>query len=94
MNEPKEVDVFSKPPIKLLCSPREFEIGMNSPFWMDMKAQIEAWLEDVRDNLEDPNNIWLERTLRRLGGNAEALRNVILLPEITLANLEDGVTDV
>lgn len=90
----EEVDVFEKPPVRIECSVREFEIGMASPFWQAMKVQLEAWIEDIRDNLEDPDNIYLERTLRRLGGNAQALRYVMRLPEITLKNLEDGINEL
>lgn len=90
----KETDVFERPPVQLDCSVREFQDGMSSPFWRNMERQLQVWLEDIRDNLEDPDNIYLERTLRRLGGNAEALRYVLKLPSITLANLEDGITDV
>lgn len=91
---PDEAKIFDRPPVRITCSVREFEIGMGSPFWQAMKTQIEAWVEDVRDNLEDPDNIYLERTLRRLAGNAEALRNVLRLPEITLRNLEDGINEM
>jgi len=90
----REVDIFGRTPVELHCSVEEFIQGVASPFWRDMKAQIEAWLEDVRVNLEDPDNIYLEKTLRRLAGNAEAMRHILILPEVTLANLEDGTRDV
>ena len=93
MNE-KGVDVFDRVKVELDCSPREFEIGMDTPFWRNMRAQIEAWLKDVQISLEDPDNVHPEKTLRRLGGNAEAMRHILILPEVTLANLEDGVRDV
>lgn len=96
MDEAKEIEteVFEKVLVKLDCSPRELELGMQSPFWRNMRMQIEAWLEDIRDHLEDPDNLYLERTLRRLGGNAAALRYVLRLPDETLRNLRDGLTDV
>lgn len=86
--------VFDKPPVQLISSPTEFEQGMGSPFWQDMRNQIEAWLSDVRDTLEDPENIYLERTLRRLGGNAEALRRILILPSETLVNLREKRTEI
>ena len=81
--------LFDKEPVQLISSPTEFEQGMGSPFWQDMKNQLEAWLSDVRDTLEDPENIYLDRTLHRLGGNAEALRRVLMLPSETLKNLRE-----
>jgi len=81
--------LFDKEPVQLFSSPTEFEQGISSPFWQDMSRQIEAWLIDVRDTLEDPDNIYLDRTLHRLGGNAEALRRVLMLPEETLKNLRE-----
>jgi len=81
--------LFDKEPVQLFSSPTEFEPGIGSPFWQDMRRQIEAWLIDVRDTLEDPDNIYLDRTLHRLGGNAEALRRVLMLPEETLKNLRE-----
>jgi len=90
----EDAKIFDRPPVKIQCSVREFELGIGSPFWQAMKVQIEAWMEDIRDNLEDPENIYLERSLRRLGGNAEALRNVLQLPELTLRNLQDGINEM
>jgi len=81
--------LFDKEPVQLISSPTEFEQGIGSPFWQDMKNQLEAWLSDVRDTLEDPENIYLDRTLHRLGGNAEALRRVLMLPSETLKNLRE-----
>jgi len=81
--------IFDKEPVQLISSPNEFEQGMGSPFWQDMKNQLDAWLSDVRDALEDPENISLDKTLHRLGGNAQALRRVLILPDETLKNLRE-----
>ena len=81
--------IFDKEPVQLVSSPTEFEQGLSSPFWQDMKNQIEAWLSDVRDALEDPENISFDKTLHRLGGNAQALRRVLILPSETLVNLRE-----
>lgn len=85
---------FERPFVELQSSPTEFERGVDSPFWRDMKRQIEAWLEDVRDALEDHDNILMDKTIHRLGGNAQALRYVLSLPEITLANLKDNIKEM
>ena len=81
--------IFDREPIQLISSPTEFEQGIGSPFWQDMKNQIEAWLSDVRDALEDSDNVYFDKTLHRLGGNAEALRRVLILPNETLKNLNE-----
>jgi len=80
--------------VELVSSPKEIEEFMMSPGWTDMKNQIQAWLEDVRDTLEDQDNILLDKTIHRLGGNAESLRRVLALPSVTLANLNDGIREV
>ena len=81
--------IFDKEPVQLISSPTEFEQGMGSPFWQDMKNQLEAWLSDVRDALEDPENLSFDKTLHRLGGSAQALRRVLMLPNETLTNIKE-----
>ena len=90
----KRETIFDRAPVHLVSSPTEFQQGIESLFWQDMKNQIEAWLSDVRDALEDSDNILRDETLRRLGGNAEALRRVLRLPEETLANLRDKMREI
>jgi len=89
VKEPKDSRV-----VELISSPREMEDFIMSPGWTDIKNQITVWLEDVRDTLEDPDNILLDRTLHRLGGNAESLRRVLALPSVTLASLIDGIKEI
>lgn len=89
MEEVKEPRV-----VELISTPREMEDFIMSPGWADIKSQLLAWLEDIRDSLEDQDNILLDKTLHRLGGNAELLRRVIALPSVTLANLTEGIKEV
>lgn len=86
--------IFNRPFVELHSSPTEFEQGMSSPFWQDMRRALEAWLSDVRDALEDPDNLLLDKTLHRLGGNAEAIRRVLVLPEETLRNIKDNLKEM
>jgi hypothetical protein len=90
----KKETIFDRPPVRLESSPTEFEQGIESQFWQDMKRQIEAWLSDVRDTLEDSDNFLFDKTLHRLGGNAEALRRVLILPGETLKNLRENRKEV
>ena len=80
--------------VQLQCSVNEFKEGMESRFWQDVKNQLEAWKEDIRDATEDPDGVLSDKTLHRLGGNIETLHRVLQLPEQTLKNLEDKVTEV
>ena len=80
--------------VQLQCSVNEFKEGMESTFWKDIYNQLDAWIDDIRDSLEDPDNMLLDKTLHRLGGNIESLHRVMQLPEQTLKNLEDKVTEI
>ena len=61
---------------------REFA---QSSIWQDLTLTIGDWLEDTRDKLEAENDA-LE--IRRYQGIAECLRNVLNLPESTIAMIE------
>jgi len=56
----------------------------NSTIWRDIKNELEAWLEDIRDQLENTDGSLSVRILDRLGGNAESVRNLISLPEVLI----------
>lgn len=57
-----------------------------SPIWKDMKVEMEIWLDDVHLMLENPDGSLSPRTLDRLGGNAEAIRNLSNFPEVLITN--------
>jgi len=90
----KEETLFDRVEVELVSSSNEFKEWLEAPACQDYKNQLVAWLKDVQIALEDPDNILLEKTLRRLGGNAEALRYALALLDITLANLEDDVREI
>jgi len=46
-----------------------------SNIWKQMQEEFGVWLDDIHKQLENPE--CEEKVLRRLGGNAEAVRNVI-----------------
>ena len=59
-----------------------------SPIWKDLKYELNAWLTDIRDQLENSDGNMSPRIMDRLGGNAETVRNVLALPEILLETLK------
>ena len=60
----------------------------NSIIWADIKSELEIWLTDIRDQLENSNGSLSVRILDRLGGNAESVRNLLALPEVMLETLD------
>ncbi len=64
------------------------EFIKHSIIWADIKQELEIWLKDIRDQLENTNGSLSVRTLDRLGGNAESVRNLLALPEVMLETLE------
>ena len=90
----KEETLFDRVEVELVSSSNEFKEWAESVPCQDFKNQLQAWLKDIQLTLEDADNILLDKTLHRLGGNAEALRYAMVLLDITLANLEDDIRDI
>lgn len=59
----------------------------SSPIWADIQSELQAWLEDIRDQLENTNGQTGIRVMDRLGGNAESVRNLLALPQVLLETL-------
>ena len=62
-------------------SAKAFEEFMDSTVWDDMLQELNAWVDDVHKILEDPSGDVGDKSLHRLGGNAETIRNVMKMPE-------------
>lgn len=63
----------------------------DSVIWLDITNEVTAWLEDVRNQLEQVENT---EELRRFQGIAEACRYFLQLPEQIMNSLEvRGETD-
>lgn len=75
-------------PNEFIGSTRDVREGTNTRFFGWMREELNAWLDSIRDELEDPGNAYDDKTLHRLGGNAETLRRVLALPEVLIALLE------
>ena len=59
---------------------REFK---KSVVWIDMEAELNVWLTEIRDLLEDPS--CSDEITALLRGSAEGVRNVLIMPD-TLAD--------
>lgn len=71
-------------------SAESFAEFMKGSIWADMKEEIDLWIEDIHEDLEDPSGLATEKELNRLGGNVEAMRKLKMMPEMIMHNiLED-----
>lgn len=53
----------------------------SSLIWEDIQDELSMWLDDIHTQLENNSGELSSRTLDRLGGNAEALRNAMDIGE-------------
>lgn len=58
----------------------------SSKIWSDIENELETWLEEIHRQLENNGGELSGRILDRLGGNAEAIRNVIDIETSIMAN--------
>lgn len=72
-------------------SEHEIEAFLNSSIWEDFKTEIEAWLEDIRDTLENKERTPDFETLKELQGSAESLRKVLLMPNVVLDSIREDL---
>ena len=69
------------------CSAKQFDEFLESHIWLDMQEELEAWLEGVRDGLEDPG-LGNDEMLRNQG-RANAIRYALSLPGVLRDSLID-----
>ena len=69
-------------------SAADFEDFVKGSVWADMVDELNRWLGDIHVALEDPNGDLEDKALHRLGGNAETIRKVHLMPEILRDNIK------
>ena len=70
-----------------VSSVQEFDDFVESGVWKDIVGELDIWLKMIHISLEDPNSDALDKTLHRLGGNAETVRRVLLMPEVIRKNI-------
>lgn len=90
----KEETLFDRVEVELLSSSEEFRRWMEMLPCKDFKNQLQAWLKDIQIALEDADGTLMDKDLHRLGGNAQSIRYILGLFDVTLANLEDDIRDV
>ena len=61
-----------------------------SPIWKDMQMELKIWLSELHMLLENLDGELSHRELDRLGGSAEAVRNLSNFPHILMTNAEQG----
>jgi len=71
------------------CSLQDIRDGIKTQFWKDVTKELNVWLKRLRDLLEDPDGQTPESELRRLGGNAQAVRHVLDIPQVFQEYLEE-----
>lgn len=59
-----------------------------SPIWKDMNRELETWLVEIHQMLENLDGEVSYRALDRLGGCAEAVRNLLNFPHVLQVNAE------
>ena len=63
-------------------SAQAFNEFMDSTIWDDLRRELELWLGDVHEDLENASGENDEKILHRLGGSAQAIRRFMLMPEV------------
>ncbi len=72
----------------MICSLQDWKDFKSSRIWKDIQEEFNIWLDDIHTALEDNDGETLDKTLHRLGGNAETLRRVLDFPEIIIDSIE------
>jgi hypothetical protein len=61
-----------------------------SPIWKDMQRELDVWLVEIHMMLENLDGEASYRALDRLGGCAEAVRNLLNFPHVLMTNADSG----
>lgn len=70
---------------RIYSSETDFRNFLSSNLWRDLSNEMNAWLNDIREQLEITAEV---DTIRRLQGNVEAVRRFLDLPQTLLDILE------
>ena len=66
----------------------DIDIGTSGKFWKAVQAQLLEWLEDIKEEALDPDGENDLAIFKRLGGNAQAIKRMLALPEIMKDQIE------
>ena len=72
-------------------SARDFDELVRSTVWEDILREMDAWLEDIHEELEDSDRETPDKVLHRLGGAAQAIRRFKAMPEVIRDNIKDDL---
>ena len=73
-------------PHSTLTQVREFV--KYSPIWKDIQNELKIWLSEIHMQLENLDGELSCRDLDRLGGSAEAIRNLSNFPDVLISNVK------
>ena len=76
-----------------VSSAEDIKSFMDSSMWRDMEKEIELWIEKIRDSSESPKLHEDDKSDDSLRGSAEALRDVLALPEVMIDNMMEDRDD-
>jgi len=68
---------------------QNFKDFTESKIWEDIFNELDSWLKDIHESLEDPSDELSDRQHAKLRGNAEAVRRFKLLPFVVQENIEE-----
>lgn len=81
-------------------SPRDWQEFMRSSIWLDMRDELEIWLEQIRSQLEDQPAATADGAppldygqLRYLQGGARQCRLTLTLPQMMMENCMEKQDD-
>jgi hypothetical protein len=63
----------------------------DSLIWQDICEEFDVWLEEIRNQLENPDIEMGHRTLDQLGGNAKALRRAKGVLDVLINLAQDEI---
>jgi hypothetical protein len=66
----------------------DIEVGTNTKFWKAVMEQLNEWLNDIKEEALDPDGKNDLAVFKRLGGNAQSIKRMMMLPEIFLDLIE------
>lgn len=71
-----------------MSNPYNLRDLIESVAWLDVRGEIISMLEDIHMNMETVKNT---RELLRFQGRAQALRAVLLMPDVMLEAIEEDI---
>lgn len=72
-----------------VSSAQSFKDFMESKIWEDVSNELDLWLNDIHESLEDPEDLLDDKQHAKLRGSAQAVRRFRLLPFVVLENIEE-----